>query len=359
MKRIIVIAALAVQFLISCRRDGIPGADSACDEIGFSPYVETVRTKVNVHDVVNYDRNIPWSLKSFKVAAYLCGTDSSYFDSDSLLTASAVVSGAGTCYKTANTYYWPTTSSLDFYAYASAFDTVMKVSRAGVCTLGYRVSTNPADSLYGRDDLVVACVKGASNSGDHTFGSGISAQSLTFRHAMAKVNRVSFKAYHDINQPYDNANYRFTVVEVALDSVQSRGRYDFSRPNQRWTGYGGYFRHTFSNVLDENTNSNCFLGSDTTKCLRVYGYTRDNAGIESRGWTDDKFILIPQSAFLCVTYKVEYMENSTWAEVMDTTTKSAMLHFEEGKAYNVKVILTNDGMAASSAAVDDWEDEIR
>ncbi len=309
--------------LASCQEDELFVSPDTGETIGFTSYMERSYTKAAVTDVTAAN------LSTFNVMSYFHGTSTGYFMAEQ--TATKQTSGDyKDTYTTTTKYYWPTTSSLDFFAYSGTGSGPVS-NTGGVASVSYTVPGS------GTEDFVVAkavdCLKD-----DALSAADAKAQLLTFGHALTKVNSVILKARNDgvCNTP----GYKYIFTDVSIKGAKTSATYTFnpeSGPN--WGNASGSADYTFT----EHSGIFSGDGADTLEC---------SAGVK------DRFIILPQTATFSISYAVQYSPAGTgrWIEVMDTVTKTAQILMDTGKAYDITFQLSNDAsqLIFSVSDVENW-----
>lgn len=320
-RKILFIVALSVLSLASCRKDGLFVSPDTGDAIDFSSYMERSHTKAAVTDVTAAN------LSTFNVMSYLHGTSNAYFMSEQ--TATKQTSGAyKDTYTTTSTYYWPTTSSLDFFAYSGTGSSTVS-NKDGVASVSYTVPQS------GTEDFVVAK---AENCLKNSLPAGTKAQPLTFGHALTKVNSVILKARTD--GVGNTSGYRYIFTDVSIRGAKTSATYTFNPTSgTNWGTATGSADYIFTE------HSGIFLG-DKADTLE------HSAGVK------DQFIILPQTAAFSISYAVQYHPDGTdlWIEVMDTVTKTAQITMVMGKSYDITFQLSNDAsqLIFSVSDVENW-----
>ncbi len=191
MKKIfIVFAAAAALAMISCSKDETRSVNLG-DGITFRPAMGTRAVETTIGN-----------LESFNVTA-LTGTGESYF-TDATFTKN---SSTGT-YTTNPVYYWPSTGSLSFYAYAPS-----TLSGVTINQTTKSVTITPDTAIADQIDFITANATG--NKADNE-GSGVA---LVFGH---RLSQIQVKALNS------NTAYVFKVKGVKIGSVESTGTFDFA-----------------------------------------------------------------------------------------------------------------------------------
>lgn len=118
---------------------------------------------------------------------------------------------SGGAYISATKYYWPSTGTLDFFAYQysqSANNTVTHTALTKAFTV------TPSSTAANQTDLVIACTTGKDKA---TYGT--SGVTLNFRHAESKVT---------IKLKNSSTTTTVTVGDVVLGNVFTTGTYNFT-----------------------------------------------------------------------------------------------------------------------------------
>ncbi len=299
---------LAVLSVAACQKDAsvdtVVTNDGAA--IKFSAYISRSVTKAQVTDVTTA------TLDTFRVASYQTGTATSYYGSEQTARLDA------NNFKTDQTYFWPTSGSLDFFAYRGSVTGGVS-NTAGTATIAYTVKST-AD-----EDLVAAKKLGQGST---------SAVQLDFDHILTKIDSVTIAPLTTGNGTTANYKYIFTAVKVT--TPKNGGTYTFN--DGSWVLSGASTDYSFPN------QSGNFLGNGSSP-LKTGGFA-------------DEMILMPQAATFSVTYSVEYSgDGSTWSEIMASTTKSATITLDKGHKYDIVLRLPIDSSSQEilfSVTVNDW-----
>lgn len=242
MKKNVFYLAMGLLAFASCSQDEITNLDNG-GAIKFRPNVSSM-TRGSIITTGN--------IASFKVTSYLAGTSANYF-------TDLQVDKAGSVWNTAQTYYWPGTGTLNFFAYAPTDVTTVAISPTARAINNFSPSTTVAD----QKDLVVAFASGTKTANE------TSGVELKFKHTLSQIN-VKAKSSN-------TTAYEIKVMGVKLCQIPSTANFTFptsvvsgTLPNTQWTAV--------ATPKDYSVN----LDSETT-------LTADAANI-----TKSNFLMIPQ-----------------------------------------------------------------
>jgi len=307
---------LAVLSVAACQKEASVEAEvNGGNTINFSAYISRGITKAPVTDVTTAN------LDTFRVACYQAGTATKYFVKEQKATKSDDL------FKTADTYYWPSTGtpSFDFFAYRGTVTSEIS-NTAGTATITYAV---PAAA---NEDLIAAAVKAQGKA---------SSVSLTFDHILTKIDSLVIAPLKTGAGTTAQYKYKFTAVKVSTD--KNAGTYTFGG---NWGDLGGSKTdYAFTTQTGDFTgNASKVLKSGTPAA-------------------NDQMIVMPQeNVTFSVTYSVDYSaDGTTWSEIMTSTTKSAKITLAKGYAYGITLRLPIDASASSEivfdVTVNDWSHE--
>lgn len=205
----------------------------------------------------------------FTVFANVGSSETNYFPE----TAFTYSNGA---YTSATKYYWPSSGTLDFFAYQYSQSANNTVSHTAL-TKAFTVT--PSATAANQTDLVVACTTGKSKV------SNSDGVTLNFRHAESKVT---------IKLKNSSTTTTATVGDVVLGNVYTTGTYTFTGSTDN--------AETPSSVTntDVNNNSTYLKYSDWTGQGTSGSYTQAAATTSYTSATEataltNSMILIPQT----------------------------------------------------------------
>lgn len=309
---------LALLSVAACQKDA--SVETEVDggtPIKFSAYISRGVTKVSVADVTTDN------MSEFRVACYQANTTTKYFVKEQ--TATKTVVGTDVVFKTADSYYWPSTGDqkFDFFAYCGSASEISNsvVGGTPTATITYTVPTT-AD-----EDLVAAYKKSQAKT---------SAVALTFDHILTKIESLTLAPLKTGAGATEQYKYKFTAVTVS--TPKNGGTYTFGGD---WAVSGSNAEYAFT------TQTGDFKGN-ATKVLQ--------SGTPA---VNDQMIIMPQEATFSVTYSVDYSaDGTTWSEIMTSTTKTAKITLNKGYSYGITLRLPIDASASSeivfSVSVNDW-----
>ena len=284
MKKFFFFAAIAAIGLASCSNDETIAsqATSESNAISFRPLVNNVTRATDITATTLQG-------SGFTVFATE-GTDFSkiYFNETSFTYD-------GGTYTSATKYYWPSSGTLDFYAYAynGADGQVTHTAQTKAFTV------TPASAAASQTDLVFANTNGKSKEGTYGASSeykyGANGVPLNFRHAESKVT-VMLKN--------SSTSLKVTVADVAIGYLNTTGTYTYSGS-------------TTNTDTDLDHTGEYLKFADWTAKSGTESYTQTASTTEYTSATaatalPASFILIPQA----LTVATEY--SGTTARVGDT-----------------------------------------
>lgn len=190
---------------------------------------------------------------------------------------------SGGAYISATKYYWPSTGTLDFFAYQysqSANNTVTHTALTKAFTV------TPSSTAANQTDLVVAFTEGKSKA---TNGAGVT---LNFRHAESKVT---------IKLKNSSTTTTVTVGDVVLGNVFTTGTYTFTGSTDNAVS------PTTTTNTDGNNNSYYLKYDDWSGQATSGSYTQAAATTSYTSATaatalTNSMILIPQTLTNATTY---------------------------------------------------------
>ena len=274
MKKNLLILAVAALAFASCSNDETVAVNnSGGNEISFRPLVTGV---TRAADVDAGSGTYGLQTLGFTVFANVGSTATNFFPETSF-TYSACA------YTSATKYYWPSTGTLDFFAYQyseSANNTVTHTALTKAFTV------TPSSTAANQTDLVVACTEGKSKASN---GAGVS---LNFRHAESKIT---------IKLQNTSTTTTITVGDVVLGNVYTTGTYTFSGS----TDNAG--TPATSTNTDGNNNSYYLKYDDWSSQSTLGSYTQAAATTSYTSATaatalTNSMILIPQTLTNETTY---------------------------------------------------------
>ena len=194
--------AVAAVALASCSNDETVEVNQG-EAISFRPLVNNVTRATDITAST-------LQTSGFKVFATTGSPETTYF-SETEYTWDGTAS-----YTSANKHYWPSSGTLNFYAYAyNGSSTVTHTADTKAFTI------TPASAAASQSDFVFANTNGKSKDGTYETSKkyGHDGVPLNFRHAMSKVT-VLFKN--------SNPNVYVTVKDAAICYLNTVGTYTYS-----------------------------------------------------------------------------------------------------------------------------------
>ena len=302
MKKFFFFAAIAAIGLASCSNDETVAVnENAGNEISFRALTNNV---TRAADIDAGSGTYGLQMLGFTVFANVGSTATNYFPETTFTY------GDGT-YTSSTKYYWPSSGSLDFFAY--------QYSEWGNNTVTHTAQTKaftvtPSSTAANQTDLVIACTTGKTKAAN---GAGVS---LNFRHAESKVT---------IKLKNSSTTTTITVGDVVLGNVYTTGTYTFTGSTDN--------AETPSDVAntDGNNNSTYLKYSDWSGQTTSGSYTQAAATTSYTSGTEEtaltnSMILIPQTltnatayasgdagagfngAYITVALKIQNTKNSAY-----------------------------------------------
>lgn len=309
--------------------------------------------------------------------------DSKFIKGDGVAWRAASGEFISAAWRTENTYYWPKTGTLSFYAYypsaVSSFVTVAKKSE-GVKFTDYSVLETVADQnadtqitfgavvdatgkypgtegytdtdgiIDDRNDILVADLvtdKTANDNGTyHTKG-----VPMLFRHKLAKV-KLQAKQAKKPEQGVVNGTFRIIIDAISIDNIHLKGSYSSASSATVWTTGDNLIA---ASSTDTHKNSGNFVADMTNDGKGENDAFDDTHALPlfySEGTTEKDYLnlgkeyyVLPQNiddlSNLLVSYTVFALDNDN--KILSST-----------KYENVKVQL-NTITLANSNKIDSWE----
>lgn len=207
MKKNVLYLAMGLLALASCSQDETTGLDNGAG-IKFRPSVGNV-TRGPVITTAN--------ISQFKVSSYLAGAAANFF-------TDLQVNKAGSVWSTAQTYYWPGTGTLNFFAYSPVDVTTVAVSPTARAINNF----SPAPAVADQKDVVVAFATGTKAANE------TSGVALQFKHILSQIQVKAKSA--------NTTAYEIKVLGVKLGHVSSTANFTFpttvvtgTLPSSHWT----------------------------------------------------------------------------------------------------------------------------
>lgn len=293
MKKIFLLASVAVMVMASCAKNEIIEAPATPDAIGFSTYIHKA-TKATLNTITQVQ-----TAAQFPIVAYVnthTGNDISQSVSSATDFFTDVLKYASSSWATDIIRYWPSTTvaatptqTLSFFAYYPSADVTYNKSTYPTAypTLSYSVVDDPANQI----DLLASAndkVSNANGSNDNV--------ALQLNHILTQVN-FALKG--------DKANLRYVVTALKIGSaLGNAGVYTFV--NNTWNVTAGTKEYTYpaASFASYYTDATTALATGT-----------------------NSFVLMPQalgaSNEISVTYSVRSADGVV--EILPSSTKTATL----------------------------------
>lgn len=210
MKKNLFILAVAGLALASCSSDETIAsqATSQANEISFRAFNNGMTRAVDAHFNVANDQ--------FKVTAFPQGTTSTaYFSNVIFKTADG-----STFTSTGGKYYWPSSTYLDFYAWAPA---AQSDSYASIPVTVASAAASQIDLVYGKTlDWGKVALQTGTPAGHRIDGSSVQGVTINFRHAESKVV---------IKLQNSNSNLKITASNATIGNVSGSGTFAIAEAN--------------------------------------------------------------------------------------------------------------------------------
>lgn len=295
MKKKVFLFAVAALALAACSNDETVSVTQS-EAISFRPLMTNVtRAAADINES---------NLTSFVVTAFKNG-ESDY--SKAYIKQETFTGSCATSFTSATKYYWPSSGTLDFYAYSPSGNSQVTYTAYNQFTVEPAVSSEIAGSQV---DLIYAAVKNKGKS-DATDGQ----IALNFRHAGAKI---ALKVTHSNSNAakslkfnvkawavgYLDKNATFTFPDYAANTTaNTTGKNDgtsdsYLLPTSYWTGNDGYA-----------TDKQIYRTTDLGSAIVLAGTA--SSGIVTTHTFAEEMILIPQTG---ASVASTYSANTTAAE---------------------------------------------
>ncbi len=347
MKKNLWIFAAAAMMLAACSNDDTI-AQYEGDAINFRTIVEGLTRASSTSDVTTEN------ISSFNVTAFRHGETTDPYINDAAYTKS---SGTFTC---TTKYYWPSSGTLDFYAYSVNSAVASQVAKQAYNSFTFTPAT-AANSTYA--DLVFATKQDIGKSGTYTNTNSLTASygadgvPLNFRHTASKIA---------IQVKNTSSTMKFSVDGWKVGYLDGEGTFILSESSTAGTG----------TLAFSDWSANTTKSADTQ-----YSSTFDATAIAAEASAtplSGEFILVPQRITAATAYansgtpaandkvngafiavKLKIMNNDTNSTVIvDDGTEghgtvwaiwpigddgSATFNWEPGKRYTYTVDLAGGG----------------
>ena len=244
MKKNVLFLTMGLLALASCSQDEITQADNG-GAIKFRP---------NVGNVTRGPIITTSNIAAFKVSASIAASPANFF-------TDLQVNKAGSVWNTAQTYYWPGTGTLRFFAYAPT-DVANVAITPGAQTIN---NFSPAASVAAQKDVVVAYNTGTKAANE---AGGVP---LTFKHILSQIE---VKAELDASAV---ASYEIKVLGTKLGRIPSTANFTFPTSNA-----AGTLPSTHWSAAATPVDYGTTLDSEVSLTATAVKVTKDN------------FLMIPQ-----------------------------------------------------------------
>lgn len=309
--------------------------------------------------------------------------DSKFIQGDGVAWRAASGEFTSAVWRTENTYYWPKTGTLSFYAYypsaVSSFVTVAKKSE-GVKFTDYSVLetvaaqnadtqikigevvdkngkypgtdgyTSTTGTIDDRNDILVADLvtdKTANDNGTY-YTKGVP---MLFRHKLAKV-KLQAKQARRPEQGVVNGTFRIIIDAISIDNIHLKGSYSSASPDIVWTTSDVLIAATSTDTHKNSGNFVADMTNDGKGENDAFDDTHALPLFYSEGTTENDYLnlgkeyyVLPQNidnlSNLLVSYTVFALDNDN--KILSST-----------KYEDVKVQL-NTITLANSNKIDSWD----
>ena len=210
MKKKLLIFAVAGLALASCSSDETTAslATSEANEISFRPLMTGVTRAADAHFNAANDQ--------FKVTAFPQGTTSTAYFSNVIFKTD----DGATFTSTGGKYYWPSTTNLDFYAWAPAGQSD---NYASIPVTVASAAASQIDLVYGKTlDWGKVALQTGTPAGHLIDGSSVHGVTINFRHAESKVV---------IQLKNSNSNLKITASNATIGNVSGSGTFAIAETN--------------------------------------------------------------------------------------------------------------------------------
>ena len=308
--------AAALAFCYSCSNDETVATNdnAASNEISFRPLMNGV---TRAADIDAGSGTYGLQTLGFTVFANVGSSETNYFPE------TVFSYNAGSYTSGATKYYWPSSGTLDFFAYQysqSASNTVTHTALTKAFTV------TPSSTAANQTDLVVACIKGQTKTGNP---SGVT---LNFRHAESKIT---------IKLENTSTTTTITVGDVVLGNVYTTGTYTFSGSTDNaetptttdntvgnnngsylkygdWTGQSTLGTYTQAATTTSYTSATAATALTNSMILIPQTLTNANAYASSSGGAEFN------GAYITVALKIQNTANSAYVVGDGETLVNAM-----------------------------------
>lgn len=392
MKKVIILTAAAIA-MISCAKvtpeAPVKDAEKTINTpVSFEAYNYAGQTKAASNELRFYlggtfNVHSFYSATTWEGLANELPDDSKFIEGDGVAWRTASGEFTSAAWRTENTYYWPKTGTLSFYAYypssVSSFVTVAKKNE-GVKFTDYSVLETVADQnaatqiqtgkvvdangkypgtegytdtdgiIYDLNDILVADLvtdKTANDNGTY-YTKGVP---MLFRHKLAKV-KLQAKQARRPEQGVVNGTFRIIIDAISIDNIHLKGSYSSASPDIVWTTSDVLIAATST---DTHKNSGNFVAEMTNNGVGTDNKFDDTYALPLfyfEGTTENnyrnlgkEYYVLPQNiddlSNLLVSYTVFALDNDN--KILSST-----------KYENVKVQL-NTITLANNNKINSWE----
>lgn len=211
MKKHLWIFAAAAAALAACSNDDTIAVNQGIEDANTISFRPVVTNLTRAADIDNGSGTNGLQTLGFKVFADVTG-GANYFPETSFTYSSSTYTSGST------KYYWPSSGTLDFFAYQYSEAENNTVTHTAL-TKAFTVT--PSETAGSQTDLVVACTTGKSKTGTYNTTSeyGKDGVPLNFRHAESKVT---------IKLKNSSTTTTITTGNVVIGNVYTVGTYTFT-----------------------------------------------------------------------------------------------------------------------------------
>ena len=263
-KQIFILAMAAFGFVACSSDETVAVNQNDSDAITFRPIVNgTTRAA----DIDAGSGTYGLQTLGFTVFANVGSSETNYFPE------TAFTYSDGT-YTSGTKYYWPSSGTLDFFAYQysqSAYNTVTHTALTKAFTV------TPSATAANQTDLVVACTTGKSKA------SNSAGVTLNFRHAESKIT---------VQLKNTSTTLKVTVKDVAIGYLNTTGTYTYS----------GSTTNTDTDHASEYLKFADWTAKSGTGSYTQTATTTSYTSATATAALPESFILIPQALTTATAY---------------------------------------------------------
>ena len=269
MKKFFFFAAIAAIGLASCSNDETIAsqATSESNAISFRPLVNGVTRAADIDAGGG-----TYGLQTLGFTVFAEVTSGSNYFPETAFTYSA-----GT-YTSTTKYYWPSSGTLDFFAYQYSQSAKNTVTHTAL-TKAFAVT--PSSTAANQTDLVIACTTGKDKA---TYGT--SGVTLNFRHAESKVT---------IKLKNSSTTTTITAGDVVLGNVYTTGTYTFTGSTDNAAGSPSSVANTDGNNNSTYLKYGDWSGQGTSGSYTQAAATTSYTSATAATALTNSMILIPQT----------------------------------------------------------------